>query len=43
VPANAGHVKNVPRRKTDVNDAVWLAELLAHGLVKASFVPDQPT
>jgi transposase len=43
VPANAGHVKNVPGRKTDVNDAVWLAELLAHGLVKASFVPDQPT
>ena len=41
--ANAGHVKNVPGRKTDVNDAVWLAELMAHGLVKASFVPDQPT
>jgi transposase len=43
VLANAGHVKNVPGRKTDVNDAVWLAELIAHGLVKASFVPDQPT
>src|SRR6202041_212922 len=43
VLANAGHVKNVPGRKTDVNDAVWLAELMAHGLVKASFVPDQPT
>src|SRR5258708_1281191 len=43
VLANAGHVKNVPGRKTDVNDAAWLAELMAHGLVKASFVPDQPT
>src|ERR1035438_3786998 len=41
--ANAGHVKSVPGRKTDVNDAAWLAELMAHGLVKASFVPDQPT
>ena len=43
VLANAGHVKNVPGRKTDVNDAAWLAELMAHGLVRASFVPDQPT
>src|ERR1700733_3724959 len=43
VLANAGHVKNVPGRKTDVNDAAWLAELMAHELVKASFVPDQPT
>jgi transposase len=43
VLANAAHVKNVPGRKTDVNDAVWLAELMAHGLVKASFVPDRPT
>src|SRR5450631_3620737 len=43
VLANAGHVKNVPGRKTDVKDAVWLAELMAHGLVKASFVPDEPT
>jgi transposase len=41
--ANAAHVKNVPGRKTDVADAVWLAELLAHGLVRASFVPDAPT
>lgn len=41
--ANAQHVKNVPGRKTDVNDATWLAELLAHGLVRASFVPDEPT
>lgn len=36
---NAAHVKNVPGRKTDVNDATWLADLLAHGLLRASFVP----
>jgi transposase len=41
--ANAAHVKNVPGRKTDVNDAVWLADLMAHGLIRASFVPDEPT
>ena len=41
--ANAAHVKNVPGRKTDVADAAWLADLLAHGLVRASFVPDAPT
>ena len=40
--ANAAHVKNVPGRKTDVNDAEWLAELLAHGLIRSSFVPPQP-
>jgi transposase len=39
VLANAQHVKNVPGRKTDVNDAMWLADLLAHGLIRASFVP----
>lgn len=43
VLANPAHVKNVPGRKTDVNDATWLAELMAHGLVRASFVPDEPT
>lgn len=43
VLANAAHVKNVPGRKTDVKDAEWLADLMAHGLVKASFVPDEPT
>src|SRR3954449_4001166 len=43
VLANAAQVKNVPGRKTDVNDAAWPAELLAHGLVRASFVPDGPT
>ncbi len=41
--ANAAHVKNVPGRKTDVADAVWLADLLAHGLIRASFVPEAPT
>ncbi len=41
--ANAAHVKNVPGRKTDVSDATWLAELLAHGLIRASFVPDGQT
>ena len=39
VLANAAHVKNVPGRKTDVNDSMWLADLLAHGLIRASFVP----
>jgi transposase len=43
VLANAGHVKNVPGRKTDVNDATWLADLMAHGLVRGSFVPDAQT
>ncbi len=40
--ANAMHVRNVPGRKTDMNDATWLADLLAHGLVRGSFVPDAP-
>jgi transposase len=43
VLANAKHVKNVPGRKTDVNDATWLADLMAHGLIRASFVPDRST
>lgn len=42
VLANPMHVKQVPGRKSDVNDAQWLAELLAHGLVAPSFVPDRP-
>ena len=42
VLANASHVKNVPGRKTDVNDAMWIADLLAHGLIRASFVPETP-
>ena len=40
--ANAAHVKNVPGRKTDVNDATWIADLLAHGLIRPSFVPPTP-
>src|SRR3954447_4648742 len=36
--ANAAHVKAVPGRKTDVNDATWLADLLAHGLIRPSFL-----
>ena len=43
VLANAKHVKNVPGRKTDVNDATWLADLLAHGLIRGSFVPGEET
>jgi transposase len=39
---NAAHIKYVPGRKTDVNDAEWIAELLAHGLLRASFVPEAP-
>ncbi len=39
---NARHVKNLPGRKTDVADATWLAQLGAHGLVRASFVPPEP-
>jgi len=37
---NAKHIKFVPGRKTDVKDAQWIAELLQHGLLKASFVPE---
>lgn len=39
---NAAHIKHVPGRKTDVNDAEWIAELLAHGLMRPSFVPPPP-
>lgn len=39
---NARHVKNLPGRKSDVSDAAWLAQLGAHGLVRASFVPPEP-
>lgn len=39
---NARHVKTLPGRKTDVADATWLAQLGAHGLVRASFVPPEP-
>lgn len=43
VLANAQHIRNVPGRKTDVNDAMWIADLLAHGLIRASFVPPVAT
>jgi transposase len=39
---NAQHVKTVPGRKTDVRDCEWLADLLRHGLLRASFVPERP-
>src|SRR5713226_1891444 len=39
VLVNARHVKGVPGRKTDVRDCEWLADLLRHGLVRASFIP----
>jgi transposase len=39
---NAKHVKHVPGRKTDVKDSEWLAELMMHGLLKASFIPSKP-
>ncbi len=39
---NAAHLKAVPGRKTDVRDAEWIADLLRHGLLRASFVPTRP-
>jgi transposase len=39
---NARHIKQVPGRKTDVKDCEWIADLLRHGLLRASFVPDRP-
>lgn len=39
---NAHEAKNLPGRKTDVSDAAWLAQLGAHGLLRASFVPPEP-
>ena len=40
---NARHMRNVPGRKTDVGDAQWGAQLLEHGLVRPSFIPERPT
>lgn len=40
--ANPYHMHNIPGRKTDQNDAEWIADLLAHGLLKASYVPPRP-
>jgi transposase len=42
VLANASHIRNAPGRKSDANDATFIADLLAHGLIRASFVPPQP-
>ena len=41
--ANPQQVKNIPGQKTDARDSQWLAELLAHGLIRPSFVPPRPT
>ena len=42
VLANPAHIRNVPGRKSDLNDASWIADLLAHGLIRSSFVPPGP-
>ena len=42
VLANAQHIKQVPGRKTDVRDCEWIADLLRHGLLRPSYVPDRP-
>jgi transposase len=42
VLANATHIRNIPGRKSDVNDATWMADLLALGLIRSSFVPPAP-
>lgn len=39
---NPAHIKNVPGRKTDIKDAEWIADLLRHGLLTPSFIPDRP-
>lgn len=41
IVVNAHHIKTVPGRKTDTKDARWIAELLQHGLLKASYIPDR--
>ena len=41
IVVNASHMKAVPGRKTDKNDAEWIADLLQHGLLKASYIPDK--
>jgi transposase len=42
VLANPMHIRQVPGRKSDMNDATWIADLLAHGLIRGSFVPPTP-
>jgi len=39
---NARHIKKVPGRKTDVSDAEWIADLLRHGLIRGSYIPERP-
>ena len=41
IVVNASHIKTVPGRKTDMKDAEWIADLLKHGLLKASYIPDK--
>ncbi|WP_243428217.1 IS110 family transposase [Clostridium rhizosphaerae] len=41
IVVNAQHIKGVPGRKTDIKDAEWIADLVRHGLVKASFIPNR--
>ena len=41
IVVNASHMKALPGRKTDVKDAEWIADLLRHGLLKASFIPSR--
>ncbi len=41
IVVNARHIKAVPGRKTDMNDAMWIADLAAFGLIRGSFVPDE--
>src|SRR4051794_15272485 len=43
VLVNAHHIKQLPGRKTDVKDSEWIAQLLQHGLLRASFIPPRPT
>jgi len=42
IVVNAHHIKAVPGRKTDIKDAEWIADLLRHGLLRGSFIPDRP-
>ena len=39
---NAQHMKAIPGHKTDIKDSEWIADLLRHGLLKASFIPPKP-
>jgi transposase len=42
VLANPAHIRDVPRRKSDVNDATWIVDLLAHGLIRSSITNTSP-